>query len=327
MPAYNADKYIVAAISSILSQEYANFQLIILNDGSVDGTEEIINKFRAIDSRIRLHKNQQKSGILAARDKLLSLVDTEFFAWMDADDISSPDRLRKQVGFLDSNPNIDVVGGAWSILGTDNVTVPYSDPKEIKAAMLVSNPFHNPVMMVRTSAANSIDFNYVDSGVKSASDYAFVTRLNRSGTFSTIPDLLYFYRVHPSQESTANSIVQRDSLKSLMCRQFDYHGISIPESIKDVIRTFPDEKATIKQIETVASVYQELLKANKVSKWYDQRLLTKHLGISLKRMCAPHGLKGIQLFIYHFGILELLKGKKLGTAFIKDCLSKTMIKR
>lgn len=320
MPAHNAAQYIAAAISSILAQEYTHFKLIILNDGSTDDTGKTLEKFKALDNRIIVHDNEQKTGILAARDKLLSLVDTEFLAWMDADDISSPDRLRKQLEFLDSNPNIDAVGGAWTILGTNKVTIPYSEPDEIKAAMLVSNPFHNPVMMVRSKTAKSLDFSYSSSGVKSASDFAFMTQLNKSGRFSTISDVLYLYRIHPSQESSTNSKVQRESLKSLMCQQFEYHGVIVPDSIKNVIRTFPDEKANIKQVNLVASVYKELLTSNKSQRWYNQRFLTKHLTISFRRMCSAHGVRGIFLFIRHFGIIELLRGKRFGFAFIKDCL-------
>ncbi|MFZ8170822.1 glycosyltransferase family 2 protein [Alteromonas macleodii] len=322
MPAHNAEQYVIAAISSILSQEYTNFKLIILNDGSTDGTGKILSKFKDLDSRIEIHENPQKTGILAARDKLLSLVDTEFYAWMDADDISTPDRLRKQITFLESNPKIDVVGGAWSILGTNKVTVPYSEPKEIKAAMLVSNPFHNPVMMVRTEISRSLNFTYLNCGVKSASDFAFVTELNKVGTFSTLPDVLYFYRIHPSQESTANGIVQRASLKSLMRRQFEYHGIEVPDSIVSVIRTFPGELTTKKQVNAVALIYKRLLEANSKQHWYDQDYLTKHLTISFRRMCSTHGFLGICFFIRHFGIIQLFKGKQYGIAFIKDCLKR-----
>lgn len=322
MPAYNAERYIVAAISSILSQDLEHFKLIILNDGSTDKTADKIAAFAALDSRISVHTNAEKTGILAARDKLLDLVDTELFAWMDADDVSMPSRLRKQKAFLDENPSIDIVAGAWSIMGTDNVIVPYSKPEELRAAMLVSNPFHNPVMMVRTEKAKSLSFRYVDSGVESASDFAFVTKFKNFGTFSTLPELLYLYRVHSRQESSTNFKAQRDSLKKLMCAQFEYHDFKIPYTIRHVIRIFPGEKTTFEEAEEIAKFYKCFIDANKLNNWYEDKYLKKHLGISLKRICSMHGLKGLKLFLSYFGIREVIKGKKVGIPFVHDCLKK-----
>lgn len=320
MPAYNAADFIVPAIASILAQEFTAFRLIILNDGSTDDTAQIINSFALLDKRIQVLVNIEKTGILAARDRLLAAVETEYFAWMDADDISTPDRLRKQVSFLDQNPDIDAVGGAWTILGTDRVTTPYRDPEELKAAMLVSNPFHNPVMMLRSTSAKALSFRFVDCGVKSASDFAFVTLLNQSGRFSTLSDVLYLYRVHPSQESTANAAVQRASLKMLMRRQFERHGVSIPGFAENAVRTFADEYASREQIIAIAKVYKELIVRNRQARWYNQRFLIKHLGISLKRMCVPHGCNGVLLFARYFGVIEIFRGKKYGLAFLLDCL-------
>lgn len=319
MPAYNAEQFIIAAVSSILAQEFSSFKLVILDDGSNDRTPEILASFARLDGRITIYTNLSKTGILAARDKLLSYVDTEYFAWMDADDISTPDRLRKQINFLDNNAHIDIVAGSWSILGTDDKTIPYSDPEEIKAAMLVSNPFHNPVMMVRTASIQDLPFHYKDCGVKSASDFAFVTSIKYKCLFSTLSDVLYFYRVHPNQESTANSKVQRDSLKLLMCRQFEDHGVSIPQEIRALIRTFPDEKTTIEQANEIGKVYTKMIVTNRNGRWYKEQFLKKHLGISYKRICSQHGLNGLRLFIKHFGTTEVLKGKKFGFSFLADC--------
>ena len=80
MPAYNAEQFITAAVSSILAQEFSNFKLVILDDGSNDRTPEILASFARLDDRITIYTNLSKTGILAARDKLLSYVDTEYFA-------------------------------------------------------------------------------------------------------------------------------------------------------------------------------------------------------------------------------------------------------
>lgn len=109
MPAYNAADYIVAAISSILAQDFINFRFVILNDGSTDMTGQIVEAFAAIDPRIAVLSNNEKTGILAARDKLLKTVNTEIFAWMDADYIILPRRFQVQYDYLITNPEVGFV--------------------------------------------------------------------------------------------------------------------------------------------------------------------------------------------------------------------------
>lgn len=320
MPAYNAEHYIIQAISSVLSQEFENYLLYVLDDGSTDNTASIIRSFVNLDKRIIFLSNAERSGILAARDKLLDCVETEYFTWMDADDISMPQRFMKQLAFLEANRDIDVVAGAWVVMGTNKVYYPYTGHNDIKAAMLVSNPFHNPVMMVRAATAKKLNFKFKECGVKSASDFAFVTAIKQIGHFSTLPDVLYLYRVHAEQESTANSKAQKDSLKMLVCRQFEFHGVDIPEIAKDMMFIFEGEQPSVLQIKAIGDIYIRLILLNKVNEWYSQKHLIKHLSIGFRRACRTQGALGILLFVRYFGFIELIKGRNFGMAFIFDCL-------
>ncbi len=320
MPAYNAADYIVQAISSILSQEFEKYLLYVLDDGSTDNTANIIRKFADLDGRIIVFSNTQRSGILAARDKLLDCVETEYFTWMDADDISMPQRFMKQLEFLDAHRDIDVVAGAWVVMGTNKVYYPYTDHNDLKAAMLVSNPFHNPVMMIRTTTAKKLNFKFKECGVKSASDFAFVTAIKQIGRFATLPDVLYLYRVHAEQESTANSKTQKESLKMLVCRQFEFHGIKIPEFAKDMMFIFEGDQPSSSQIKIIGKIYIQLISLNKFNQWYNQKYLIKHLSIGFRRACRTQGALGILLFVRYFGFIELFKGRHFGMAFIFDCL-------
>lgn len=320
MPAYNAESYIVQAISSVLSQQFENYLLYVLDDGSSDNTGHIIRKFADLDDRIIVLSNTERRGILAARDKLFDCVETEYFAWMDADDISMPQRFKNQVEFLESHKDIDVVAGAWLVMGLNRVYYPYTDHDDLKAAMLVSNPFHNPVMMIRTSAANRLNFRFKECGVKSASDFAFVTAIKQIARFATLPEVLYLYRVHSEQESTANSKTQKESLKMLVCRQFEFHGIDIPEIAKDMMFIFEGDQPTVLQIKAIGDIYIRLILLNKVNKWYSQKHLIKHLSIGFRRACRTKGGAGILLFVRYFGFIELFKGRNFGMAFIFDCL-------
>src|SRR5258707_5340929 len=107
MPACNAEKYIAEAILSVLEQSYADFELLIVDDGSSDDTSAVVRQFE--DPRIRL-LNQRKEGISAALNAGLNAARGVYIARFDADDICFPRRLERQVLFLDGHPAYLVVG-------------------------------------------------------------------------------------------------------------------------------------------------------------------------------------------------------------------------
>src|SRR5690348_7082970 len=107
MPVYNSEKYIWAAIHSVINQTWNDFELLIVNDGSTDGTQEIIKSFA--DDRIVLI-NQENGGVAKALNKGLMHAKGDYIARFDADDICFPDRLEEQVNFLDKHEDYVVVG-------------------------------------------------------------------------------------------------------------------------------------------------------------------------------------------------------------------------
>ena len=117
MPAYNAEKYIGEAIESILNQTFRNFEFIIINDGSVDRTKEIIQEYD--DPRIVLLENDKNSGIVVTLNKGVDAATGEYIARMDADDIALSNRIEQQVMFLNTHRNIGVVGSALQIFGEE----------------------------------------------------------------------------------------------------------------------------------------------------------------------------------------------------------------
>ena len=108
MPAYNAEAYIGAAMESILSQSFGDFEFLILNDCSTDGTEAIIQSYD--DPRIVYIKNEKNMGVAATLNKGLAAAQGEYIARMDADDFSLPQRFEKQVAYLDAHPEVVVLG-------------------------------------------------------------------------------------------------------------------------------------------------------------------------------------------------------------------------
>ena len=108
MSVYNGEKYLQEAIESILNQSYSGFEFIIVNDGSTDYTEEILNEYT--DSRIVRINNQENIGLARSLNRAIETAHGELIARMDADDISAPDRFEKQVAYLDAELEVSVLG-------------------------------------------------------------------------------------------------------------------------------------------------------------------------------------------------------------------------
>ena len=119
----NEENFLVDCIGSILDQNYYNFELLILDDGSTDNSLKIIKDYAKEDKRIKILVNKTNQGEVKCRNRLLKNTKTEFIAWMDADDISLEDRLQHQMDFLKQNPDTDAVGTQYSALGS-NVNLP-----------------------------------------------------------------------------------------------------------------------------------------------------------------------------------------------------------
>jgi glycosyltransferase involved in cell wall biosynthesis len=111
MPAYNAERFVREALDSVLNQSFSDFELIIVDDCSKDGTWQILTEYAAADPRVVLVHNEQNLGEAGARNSGLQVARGEYIAAMDADDVLLPDRLMLQVNYLDAHPEVGVLAG------------------------------------------------------------------------------------------------------------------------------------------------------------------------------------------------------------------------
>ena len=118
MSVYNGAKYLREAIDSVLAQTFSSFELIIVDDGSTDGTMEILNTYS--DPRIRLIRNERNLGLAAARNRAFAAARGEFVAIHDADDASAPDRLAVQVSYFDAHPDVVLLGATALCVQTND---------------------------------------------------------------------------------------------------------------------------------------------------------------------------------------------------------------
>lgn len=127
IPFYNAEKFIFFAINSVINQTYSNFELILSDDGSTDQSLEIAKSFN--DSRITVISDGKNKGIAYRLNEQLSLAKGKYYARMDADDLMFPERIEKQVFFLESHPEIDVVGSQAIVIDDQNKILGLRDSK------------------------------------------------------------------------------------------------------------------------------------------------------------------------------------------------------
>ena len=198
MPVYNCEQYVADAVVSVLDQTYPFFELLIVNDGSTDNTRSIIESFE--DTRIRII-NQENKGVASALNLGLLNARGEYIARFDADDICMPDRLAKQIDFLDSNIDYIIVGGEAEYILDDGKSLfhfkclGYSD-SEIKAKVFSYCPFiHSSVMYRKDVILNAGGYSIY---AHTFEDYLLWVQLTKKGKMANLPLQLIKVRYNPS---------------------------------------------------------------------------------------------------------------------------------
>ena len=195
LPVYNGSQYLRQSIESILQQSYRNFELIIINDGSQDDSQKIIDSYN--DSRIRAFE-QANIGLAATLNKGISLAKGRWIARQDQDDVSFPERLTKQVHFMNTHPGYAIVGTAAQIWVEDTKTDrfhrhPCSDP-ELRAGLMFYNYFVHSSVLLDKSVVQSIEGYSTDPERQPPEDYELWCRIARKHPVRNLPDVLLAYR-------------------------------------------------------------------------------------------------------------------------------------
>jgi glycosyltransferase involved in cell wall biosynthesis len=202
MPVYNGFAYLRPVIRSVLDQSFNNFEFIIIDDGSKDDSLAVIGEFN--DARIRLF-SQPNQGLAATLNHGISLAVAPLVARQDQDDDSRPDRLKKQVEFLEANPNFALVGTCADILEVDKPTGRSHDhPTEdalIKLDLLFNNPFVHSSVMFRKRVVADLGGYCTDPKRQPPEDYELWSRLARTHAMANLPDRLLAYREVPTSMS------------------------------------------------------------------------------------------------------------------------------
>ena len=207
MPVFNAAPYLAQSIDSILSQTFSNFEFIIIDDASTDSSWKIIKSFARKDKRIRSYRNKINLGVSLTSNIAISLARGKFLARQDADDISAPDRLEKQIKYLKSHPKTVVVGGQCTIIDADNQITGLKsfpqNPSQINDMLFWAVPVQQGYMMINRSLLPK-NFTWYSPSKTSAEEVDLYFNLIQFGQFANLPQNLYFYRQLPDSLSHLN---------------------------------------------------------------------------------------------------------------------------
>jgi glycosyltransferase involved in cell wall biosynthesis len=273
MAVYNGEKYLREAIDSILNQTFTDFEFLIVNDGSTDSTENIILSYT--DVRIRYIKNEENLKLIATLNKGLDLAQGKYIARMDADDISLPERLEKQVAFMEKNPNIGLLG-TWvrNIGGVNDYDITFnSGHRNIRFELFFHNYFHHPSVMLRTEILRN--YNLYFPNVLHAEDYAFWINLSNYTEFEILPVFLLHYRSHGDNISELHKDFQKNQTSDCRKMQIISLGIAINQHVFDTYEDFIEfgKIKNTNQFSNLIHFIETITKTNKEKKVVDPELL------------------------------------------------------
>jgi glycosyltransferase involved in cell wall biosynthesis len=200
LPVYNAAPYVGEAIESILGQTYRHWELIVINDGSTDGSDRIVKAIQ--DPRIRVI-DQPNRGLSMSLNRAIGIARGDYVARQDADDIALPRRFERQIDYLGRHPVVGMVG-TWAEVRSDDSTVakvyaPSVESHVLKFDLLFDNPFVHSSMMIRRQVLDRVGTYSEDSDMR-AEDYELWSRVGREYEIANIPDTLQIYRDAPKSK-------------------------------------------------------------------------------------------------------------------------------
>ena len=231
---YNGERYLAATLNSVLTQTYPNMEVVIVDDGSSDGTVSIIRQHAECDSRIRWF-TQKNSGLPASRNYAFAQARGEWIAIIDQDDLCYPERLVRQIAVANAYPSAGLVfcdthhiDEMDQIIGNHltSFTLPDSFiPKGVVASLLLTKGCYvsTQACFIKHSTVNQL--GPLDESLRYACDYEYFIRAGLEFDFAYTRDVLAAWRIHPGQESATNRNRFKEA-RSVLRRYFLYAGIT-----------------------------------------------------------------------------------------------------
>lgn len=211
MAVHNGGRHLREAVDSVLRQTHANFEFVIVDDGSLDDSRAIIRG--CDDPRIRLLVNERNLGLSASLNRGLAEARTSLVARQDADDISELDRVERQVAFMEAQPDVALLGSGYRKVDEHGAVmgerVLPTDATTLRWRLLFYCPFVHGAVMFRRAAVENVGL--YDTGLRYSMDRDLWSRLALRSVVANLPDLLFRYRLSPESMTATYGGVREES--------------------------------------------------------------------------------------------------------------------
>lgn len=241
---YNGLPYLPEAVESILDQSLSDYEYLVVDDGSTDGSWDVLTELARRDRRMRLLRNPANAGFARSQNRALESACGRYVACQDQDDISEPTRLERQVAFLEAHPEVGALG-TWPAFIDEggrplaNGRFPLlADNESLQRQLILGFGFVGPSLLARRTTL--IDLGGYNPEMSAAEDYDLLLRLAEVGQVANLPEPLYRYRQHPQSVSSSRSRLQMHNI-AVAREQAARRRAStpLPSELEDVIaRTF-----------------------------------------------------------------------------------------
>lgn len=228
MPAFNVKRYVSDAIESILNQTYKNFEFIIIDDNSTDGTLDIIKDYRKQDSRIVVTRNEENLGVTKSLNKGVKLAKGKYIIRMDADDWSYPERLELQVSLMERYPEVVVSGSYIEVcdasLKTKNIRKYHLDDRNIRKHIFRYSPFAHPATIWQAKVLKTQRYN---EKIVVCQDYELYFRIGTMGKLMNLDKVLLKLRMHEQSISARLNDLQSKATVLIRLNAVLMHGYNL----------------------------------------------------------------------------------------------------
>lgn len=273
MCVYNSETYLREAIESILNQSFKEFEFLIINDASIDRSLEIIKHYD--NTRIKIIQNSENIGLTKSLNKGLKAAEGKYIARMDADDISHPQRLERQVKFMEEHPEVGICGTWFQLIGQQERIIKHPvDHQDILTFMFKNNGIGHPTAFIRKDLFIEQHLFY-DENYTAAQDYDLWVRASQKIRLANIPEVLVKYRVHSSQVSIAKLQQQRYFAFKARCPLIYSLVEQLPDKALSLYKDLLTSSIRFKpeEVKLIVQLINKMIYTNAVQKLYNQTML------------------------------------------------------
>ena len=300
LAAYNAETFLPAALESVLSQSFRDFEVLLIDDGSTDATPTIADSFASRDNRIRVI-HQKNQGLAMSLNRGLELARGEFIARMDADDECLPERFERQVQFLRAHPDVGICGTWMKVIGSKKggIWKHPSDDASIKSRLMFRTALCHPTVMARRNLFDQHGLRY-DPSHRHTEDYDLWSRLIPLTNFANLEEILYLYRRYSGQvtqraDHNAIEIADGRRIHKRVLRHMGYEPseLQLDWHSMVVFRKFPAKLESLTQME---GWLRDLAANNQRTQLYPQPIFSRTLSEMWWPACKASSRIGLPAF-------------------------------